>query len=104
MNIWLVLIAGGLFTYLTRLSFIFLMGRMEIPLWIKRSLRFVPAAVLSAIIAPELLLPMGALQVSWTNSRLLAGVVAILVAWKTKNAVLTILVGMGVLFVLQSIR
>ncbi len=103
MTIWLVLIAGGLITYAARLSFILLMGRREIPAGIKRSLRFVPAAVLSALIAPDLLMQRGKILVSWTNLRLLAGFAAILVAWKTKNALLTIAVGMGVLLILQAI-
>jgi branched-subunit amino acid transport protein len=39
--------------------------------------------------------------VSLGNARLVAGVLAILVAWRTRNIFLTILVGMGVLWLLQ---
>jgi branched-subunit amino acid transport protein len=102
MNIWLTLLAAGAITYGTRLSFILLFGRMEIPEWLKRTLRFVPAAVLTAIVFPELLLQDGALNVSLGNGRLLAGALAVLVAWRTKNVLLTILVGMAVLLILQA--
>jgi len=61
----------------------------------------VPAAVLSAIIAPELLMPGGTFNLSLGNERLLAGLVAVLVAWRTRNVLLTVGVGMGVLWVLQ---
>jgi branched-subunit amino acid transport protein len=103
MNLWLTLIAAGFVTYATRLSFIVLFGRREIPDLLLRALRFVPPAVLTAIIFPELLMPGGEMDVSLSNVRLLAGLVATLVAWRTKNAVLTILVGMLALWVLQAL-
>ena len=103
MNIWLILIAAGLLTYGMRLSFILLMGRLEIPRGVQRALNYVPPAVLSAIIFPEILMPEGALDVSLGNARLLAGILAVIVAWRTKNALLTILSGMGALWVLQAL-
>lgn len=104
MNIWLVMLLGGLLTFGMRLSFIYLLGRFEVPEAMRRALRFVPPAVLSAIVLPELLMPSGQLDLSFFNDRLLAGITAILVAWKTKNTLLTILVGMAVLLVLQVVR
>ena len=101
MNIWLVMILAGLLTLATRLSFILLLERIRVPEWFRRGLRFVPVAVLSAIILPELTSPNGSMFLSWRNPQLLAGVVAILVAWKTKNVLLTIAVGMGALLVFQ---
>ena len=101
MNIWLVMLLGGALTFLMRLSFIYLFGRFDIPAVVKRMLRFVPPAVLSALIAPALFLPNNILDLGLDNHRLLAGVIAILVAWRTKNTLLTILVGMAALLVLQ---
>jgi branched-subunit amino acid transport protein len=101
MNIWIIMLIGGLLTFATRLSFIFLMDRIKVPDWFRRSLRFVPAAVLSAIILPELTSPNNTLFLSWRNPQLLAGAVAILVAWKTRNVLLTILAGMAALIVFQ---
>jgi len=101
MNVWLLLIGMGLVTYAIRLSLIVLIGRVDVPPTIQRALRFVPPAVLSAIIFPELLRPGGALDLSFGNVRLLAGVLAALVAWRTKNVLLTIAVGMVALWVLQ---
>ena len=103
MNIWLVMVIGGVLTFLTRLSFIALLDRITVPDWFRRGLRFVPVAVLSAIILPELTSPNGTLLLSWRNPQLLAGGVAILVAWKTKNVILTILAGMAALLIFQFI-
>jgi branched-subunit amino acid transport protein len=101
MNVWLVLVTTGLITYGIRLSFILLYGKKEMTPRLQQSLRFVPPAVLSAIIFPELLMPGGQFDFSLGNPRLLAGTLAALVAWRTKNVLLTIVVGMVVLLVLQ---
>ena len=101
MNIWLVMLLGGLITFLIRFSFIYLFGRFEFPEKIRKALHYVPPAVLSAIIFPELFLRDGTLNVSLENTPLLAGLVAILVAWFTKNTLITIIAGMVALFLLQ---
>ncbi|UCH59406.1 MAG: AzlD domain-containing protein [Anaerolineales bacterium] len=102
--LWLTMLVAGLLTYAIRLSFIQLFTRIEISQPVRRALRYVPPAVLTAILFPELLLPAGQLDLSAGNSRLLAGLVASMVAWRTKNAFLTILVGMLVLLLLQSFQ
>ena len=101
MNIWLVMLLGGLITFAIRFSLIYLFGRFEIPETMRRTLHYVPPAVLSAIIFPEIFFRNGALELSLDNTRLLAGLLAIAVAWFSKNTLITILVGMVALFVLQ---
>lgn len=101
MNIWITLFLGGVLTFGMRFSFIYLLGKFEVPETMRRALRFVPPAILSAIVTPELFVHQGRLFLSPLNFRLLAGGVAILVAWKTRNTLLTILVGMAVLVLLE---
>ena len=101
MNIWLIMLIGGLITFGMRFSLIFLFGRFEIPQTMRRALHYVPPAVLSAIIFPELLYHTDQLDLSLNNTRLLAGIIATLVAWYTKNTLLTILAGMIALLILQ---
>ncbi|HAV78625.1 MAG TPA: hypothetical protein DCX53_14850 [Anaerolineae bacterium] len=102
-NIWLVMIFGGLITFGMRFSLIYLLaeGRYQVPATMRKALHYVPPAVLSAIIFPELFLREGVLNISLENFRLLAGLVAILVAWFSKNTLLTIIAGMLALFLLQ---
>lgn len=100
-SFWLTILIVGILTFGIRLSFIVILDRWQPPDIIQRSLRFVPVAVLTAIIVPELVMPGGRVDISIGNLRLLAGFVAILVAWKTKNIVWTIIAGMGVLLGLQ---
>ena len=101
MNIWLVMLLGGLITFGMRFSLIYLFGRFEVPEAMRKALHYVPPAVLSAIIFPELFLHDGAFNVSLENTRLLAGLIAIVVAWFTRNTLITIIVGMAALFLLQ---
>ena len=82
-------------------TFLGILGRWEAPAWVKRGLRFVPPAVLSAIILPEVLIRDGSLAP--VNPRLAAAVLAGLVAWRTRSAVLSIVVGMAALLALQAI-
>jgi branched-subunit amino acid transport protein len=101
---WLPALAlAGLVTFVTRLSFIALLGRVRTPPMLARALRLVPPAVLSAIILPELVVRSGAPDLSPGNPRLAAGLVAAGVALLTRNVLLTIAAGMGALWGLQAL-
>jgi branched-subunit amino acid transport protein len=100
---WVTIVVAGLLTYTTRLSSIILYGRVEMPDLVERALRYVPAAVLTAIFLPELVYSQGEFMLTLRNPRLLAGLLAILVAWRTRSVIYTILVGMLSLWTLQFI-
>ena len=70
---------------------------MQLPELFRRALRFVPAAVLTAIWAPELLLQKGVLGIGLGNERLLAGNVAIAIAWRFRVTFGTIIAGLAAL-------
>ncbi len=101
MSIWLVIVIGGLLTFGMRLSFIQLLAQVEVPALVRRALRLVPAAVLSALVMPALLMPAGYLDVSFDNHRWLAGLIAMVVAWRTRNMLVTILAGLLAIVLLQ---
>ncbi len=100
--LWMTIIIVGLLTLGIRLSFIVFMDKTRIAPMVQQALRFVPVAVLSALIAPALFFPRGSMDLSLGNIRLIAGILAILVAWRTKNVLLTIVVGMACLLILQA--
>lgn len=99
MTLWLTLAAMGMITLALRVSFILLPGRLRLPRILRRALPFVPAAVLTAIWAPELALQKGVVQLSLHNERLAAGLVAILVAWRWRLTFATIASGIIALHV-----
>ena len=99
-EIWVVMLSIGILTFLTRLSFIYMHEKWQPPDVVTRALRFVPVAALTAIFVPELSLQNGELVLSLGNIRLVAGIIAILVAWRTKSALWTIGAGMVSFWVL----
>jgi len=100
--IWVIVgvVAAG--TLGLRWSFIGLVGG-RVPAPVQRALRFVPAAVLAALTVPALLRLEGTIDVSLDNHRLIAGAVAGLIAWTTRNVLATIGVGMIVLWTLDAL-
>lgn len=90
-------------TFALRFSFIYLFGKVEMPDWLRDALKFVPASVLAALVFPALVYSDGALDISLNNIRLLAGIGGALVAWRTKNVLWTILVGMVLFWILQAL-
>ena len=103
LTLYLTILGAGAVTFALRLSFIALLGGMEIPPFLGRALRFMPAAVLTAVVIPLLFYENGALEVSLGNERLLAGLVAALIAWHTRSVLFTLGGGMAALWTLQSI-
>lgn len=102
MNIWLIFVLGGLLTFAMRFSFIYAFGKLSVPPALHRALRFVPPAVLSAIIFPEVLLNEGRLSLGLGNHRMLAAAVAAAVAVWTKKTLPTIIAGLAALLLLQA--
>ena len=97
MNLWLIIAGMMVATFGQRASFLLLPERIQLPLLLRRALRYVPAAVLTAIWAPELLLQKGVLSIALGNERLLAGMVAIAVAWHFRVTFGTIVAGLAAL-------
>ncbi|MFC5278487.1 AzlD domain-containing protein [Halorubrum rubrum] len=101
-RVWAAILVIGALTYGIRLSFIHLFGRIdEVPARVRRPLRYVPPAVLAALVLPDLVTVGPSLAGTVVDERLLAGVVAGAVAWRTENVFATIAVGMGALWLLR---
>ncbi len=103
MTLWLIFLFGGLLTFAMRFSFIYAFGRVRVPPSLHRALRFVPPAVLSAIIFPEVLMREGRLSLGLGNHRMLAAGLATAGALNTKKILPTISVGLGALWLLQAV-
>ena len=102
MSLWLTVLLAGALTFAIRLSFIGAAGRIGIPAWFERMLRFVPVAALTALIWPDLLIAQGAMSLG--EPRLLAGLLAAAIAWRTRNVLATISGGMLALWAIQWLR
>ncbi|MEN8113502.1 MAG: AzlD domain-containing protein [Actinomycetota bacterium] len=98
-----IILTIGVGTYLLRLSFVGIIGDRTMPDWAMVPLRYVAPSVLAALVAPAVLLREGAVDLApATNPRALAALVALVVAWKTKNVAAVIVAGMAVVWLLQA--
>ena len=100
--IWALIVVVGAINFAARLSFIALFARREMPPLLARALRHVPAAMLTAIVVPAIVFAApGTLSLGAGNVKLIAALIAGVVAWRWRNTVLTIGVGMVALWLLQ---
>jgi len=84
-------------SFVPRASFILWLHRVRLPAYVQRAMRFVPAAVFTALFVPELVFTTGTLDIGFHNAKLLAGCAAIGVALVTRNPLATIVAGMAAL-------
>lgn len=100
----LLFILAGVGTYLLRVSVIVLIGYGSgVPDYVSSTLAFVPPAVLAALAIAGLVRfsPASAPVFEFDPVELFAGVVAAVVAWRTRNVLFTIAIGMIVLWTTQ---
>jgi branched-subunit amino acid transport protein len=95
------MIGMGVVTFLPRLlPAWFLRGRTLHP-FIEAWLKYVPVAVLAALLLPSLLVSNGHLNLTWNNLYLWAALPAGVTAWKTRSMFATVLVGMAVVAIVR---
>jgi len=94
---FLIFAGMALATYFTRYAMIATLGR-EVPSLLRRWLRYVPVAVLAALVAPAALAPQRRLEIGLHAWAVLAGAA---VAWRTRNVLLTILSGVAAFWLLR---
>jgi len=105
MNEALMIAGMTVVTIAVRYPVLALVGKIPLPGPVFRALRYVPPAVLAAIIVPAALMPAPSnqLNLSASNSFLIASVASVLVAWRTKNLLLTIVLGMAALWLWRAV-
>jgi branched-subunit amino acid transport protein len=93
----LIFVGMALVTYFTRATMLVALGGQMPPL-LQRWLRYVPPAVLAALIGPATLVPGGHLEIGLPVWAVLAGAV---VAWRTRSVLWTIVAGMAAFWLLR---
>ena len=98
----MVTLVVGVLNFASRVSFIAWFARNDMPPLLRRALRHVPAAMLTAIVVPAVVfVAPGTLDLTASNARLVAALLAGLIAWWRKNTVETIVVGMVALWLMR---
>lgn len=97
--VWALVVALGIGCFALRLSFIQLYGWLiDFPPRVERALGYLPPAILAALVFSQLFVPTDSIVTTVVNERVIAGGAATVVAWRTRNMLATIGVGMGVLW------
>lgn len=94
MNEALLIFGMMLVTFGVRYPVLAIVGRMELPQRVRDGLSFVPVAVLTAITVPAMVFRDKEMVLTPDNAYLYAGVIAAIIAWRTKNLLATIALGM----------
>ena len=100
-TIWITIGLLTLATILTRSSLFLLGHAVKLPPKMVHALRYAPAAALAAIIAPDLLVQDGVLNLSLINPKLLGAIAAAVFFLATRHLLGTLVVGMLVFSLLR---
>ena len=99
---WTAILLAGAGTFAMRASLIAAADRLaQVPPGVQRLLRQIPPAALASLVVPALVRPDG--ELSLTQPRLAIGVLAGLIAWRTRNVALTLVVGLVALVVAEAL-
>lgn len=96
LDIWLVIGVLVIATAATRSSFWLVGHHINIPKRVQEMLRYAPACALAAIIAPDVLMSDGHVQLGLDNPKLIAAAVSVIFYLLRRNMLQTIVVGMVV--------
>lgn len=98
--VWVTILLAGAGTFAMRASFLAAASRLgSLPPPALRVLRQIPPAALAALVFPAIVRPGGELDL--LAPQLPAALLAALVAWRTRNTALTLVVGLGVLMLFE---
>jgi branched-subunit amino acid transport protein len=93
-EIFLTIIGMGLVTYGPRLLPTLALASRSLPPLVVAWLRYVPVAVLAAMLLPSILLPEESIDLRFSNLFLWAAIPTLLVGWKTRSLFGSVVVGM----------
>jgi branched-subunit amino acid transport protein len=102
-KVWIVIVLVGTLNYLSRLSFIAFFSRRTMPVLLERALRYVPAAMLTALIVPMIVTAPPTSVAGIAAPRVIAATIAVVVAYHTRSTILTLGCGMVAVWVLQAL-
>ncbi|MDO9088297.1 MAG: AzlD domain-containing protein [Anaerolineaceae bacterium] len=100
-TVLITLVGMALVTYIPRLIPAWFLRDKHLPAFLIAWLRYVPVAVLAALLLPSLLVEGDQINFSTTNLYVWAAIPAGLVAWKKKSLFGTVIIGMLVVAILR---
>lgn len=94
-SILLFIVGAGILTYLPRLVPLLVLKNAQMPLWFLRWMSYLPISIFASLIATDIFFWEGNLQLNlMENLKLIPSLLTMFVAYKTKNMIPSILMGM----------
>lgn len=90
-------------TYLTRAPLMVLVGKVKLSRQLENYLKFMPVAILTALVVPGLVVQDQQLNLAWDNPYLPAAFVAGLLAWRTKNVFWAMIGGVATVIIVRAL-
>ena len=100
LNIYLLIIGIAILTYIPRSLPIIYLSKKDLPQWLKDWMKFIPSGIFAALILPDILIQDGSLNVGFTNIKLIASILVLIIAIKKKSLGLSIAVGVSAITIL----
>ncbi|MFU2488024.1 AzlD domain-containing protein [Thauera sp. WH-1] len=97
----LLLVVVGALTYLYRYAMIGLFASRSLPGWLHALCRHIAPASFAALTASALFVAGGEVVLAVASPRPWAALIAVLVAWRTRNVLATIGAGMAALYLIK---
>ena len=101
LKLWIIIAIVGVLNYLSRLSFIAIFARRRVPPLLGRAFRYVPAAMLTALVLPMVVTPATGDPALASMPKIVAALVAGVVGFFTHSTLKTLGAGMLALWALQ---
>jgi len=98
-----MILGMSIVTYIPRMFPLVILSKFNMPPLFLKWLRYIPVAVLSALLAPAILISDGSLALNLNNNALVASIPCFVIAAKTRNLFLTVVVGLISMFLLKMI-
>lgn len=102
-NIYLLIFLLAIVTYIPRSFPITYLANRDLPDWLKEWMKFIPASIFAALIFPDLFTANKELFISFSNIKLIAAILVLFISLKKKSLGLSIVVGIGTLYLLSLI-
>lgn len=101
-EIWFIIAALGLATYIIRFSFLGLIGDRELPEWLLRHLRYTPVAILPALVTPLVVWPASAGN-ALSAPHLIGAFAAVSIGYWRRSPIWAVFAGMAAFLIVRAL-
>jgi branched-subunit amino acid transport protein len=97
----LIILGMGLVTYIPRWFPLFFLSRRSLPKWLVQWLDLIPAAILGALLLPELITTGQPRHIDWMRPECIAAIPTFIIAIFTRSLGWTVIAGMATFWLVE---